>query len=96
MVVGEPGEPTGSCSSHTDRLKLPPGATPGFRPEGGVLPPPVGSVHSWLEAPVQDQICSWVPLAEDLSVASRHLPEAVLTSSPLLAVHCWAPVPLQS
>src|SRR5882757_5300669 len=27
MVVGEPGEPIGNCSDHTDRLKLPPGAT---------------------------------------------------------------------
>ena len=33
MVSGLPGEPTGSCSDQTDRLKLPPGATAGV--EGG-------------------------------------------------------------
>src|SRR3954451_6715391 len=61
---------------------------------GGVVPP--GSVHFWLAVPAQVQICSWLPLAELLSVASRHLPEPVLTSVPLAAVHFWALVPLQS
>jgi hypothetical protein len=93
-VVGEPGLPTGSCNSQTPRSKLPPGATEVFSP----LPPPLpdGVVHSWLEPPVQLHIWSWVPLAEEWPVASRHLPEPVLTSSPLLTVHFWALVPLQS
>jgi len=36
-----------------------------------------------------------VPAAELRPWASRHLPEAVLTNSPLRAVHFCAPVPLQ-
>src|SRR3954452_12389119 len=31
MVVGEPGEPIGSCRDQTDRLKLPPGGKDGSR-----------------------------------------------------------------
>src|SRR4051794_10242476 len=100
MVVGEPGEPTGSCSCQTARLKLPPGATGGSRPGaavvGGGVVPPVGSVQAWLAAPVQDQICSWLPLAELWPVASRHLPDPALTRAPPDEVHCWAAVPLHS
>src|SRR6476469_6166104 len=38
---------------------------------------------------------SWVPLAVLELGSSRHLPEAGLTSVPLVAVHCWLPPPLQ-
>ena len=44
----------------------------------------------------QVQICSRVPLALLLPVASRHLPDPVLTRVPLLKVHFWAAVALQS
>src|SRR3954468_8748896 len=55
----------------------------------GVVPPP-GSVHFWLAPVPQVQICSRLPLAELLPVASRHLPEPVLISVPLApAVHFW-------
>lgn len=64
---------------------------------GGVVPPPVGTVHFWLAPPVHDQICSRVPSAEVLPVTSRHLLAAGLTRSrPAVAVHRWAPEPLQS
>src|SRR6185437_7794698 len=63
---------------------------------GGLVGPPVGTVHFWLAPPVHDQICSGVPSAEDGPVASRHLPDAGLMSWPALTIHCWAPVPLQS
>src|SRR5690242_153684 len=80
-----------------------------FGPKSGVPPvgppvvavgvgdgvPPPGSVHNWFAVPAQLQICSRVPSADDGPVASRHLPDPVLTSSPLLAVHFWALVPLQ-
>ena len=46
--------------------------------------------------PPQVQICNRAPFAVLRSVTSRHLPEPVLTSVPLLAVHFCAPVPLQS
>jgi hypothetical protein len=62
----------------------------------GVEVPP-GSVHFWLAVLPQVQICRRLPLAELLSVASRHLPEPLLTSVlPVPAVHFWAAVPLQS
>lgn len=60
--------------------------------EGGTQP----RVHCWLAPPVQVQICSRVPSADDTPVASRHLPELVLMSCVPLTVHDWAPVPLQS
>src|SRR5918997_1653775 len=62
---------------------------------GAGVPPP-GSVHRWLAVSAQVQICSRVPLAELWPVASRHLPEDVLTRPPPETVHFWAPVPLQS
>jgi hypothetical protein len=60
---------------------------------GGVTLP---MVHCWFAAPVQVQICNWVPFAELWPVASRHLPEPVLTSVPPDGLHFWAFVPLQS
>src|SRR5579859_203756 len=41
IVVGAPGEPTGSCSSQTERSKLPPGAVFGFRGPPPLDPPSV-------------------------------------------------------
>jgi hypothetical protein len=72
----------------------------------GVAADPVGAcrntgqldnVQVWFAAPLQDQICRRVPLAELGPVASRHLPEPVLTRLPLApTVHACAAVPLQS
>src|SRR6185437_8011209 len=72
------------------------GAAPIAGLPGGLVGPPVGTVHRWLAPPVQDQICSGVPSADDGPVASRHLPDGGFTSCPLLTLHCCAPVPLQS
>src|SRR5271155_3903093 len=51
-------------------------------------------VHFWLVPPLQVHRSSWVPLAVLEPGSSRHLPEAGLTSSPLLACHCWLAPPL--
>lgn len=55
-------------------------------PSGRLVKPPGGAyegrVQYWLAAPVQDQICSRVPLAELCPVASRHLPDCALTRVP--------------
>jgi DNA-binding LacI/PurR family transcriptional regulator len=56
---------------------------------------PYGTVHFWLDAPLQLHIWSWVPFVVLPSGSSRHLPEAGLTSAPFSAVHCWLPPPLQ-
>lgn len=54
-------------------------------------------LHCWLGPPLQVQISRRVPLAVPRPVASRHLPEGVLTTVPSgRRLHCWAPVPLQS
>ena len=81
------------------------------RGPAGARPPPVkvtaglflgagfttayGTAHFWLDAPLQLQIWSCVPLVVLPLGSSRHLPEAGLTSAPLLAVHCWLVPPLQ-
>src|SRR5256714_13377936 len=70
------------------------GAVVGGAVVGGGVPP--GRFHCWLAPPVQAQICSGVPSAEDTPVASRHLPDPVFTNWVPLAVHFWALVPLQS
>src|SRR6185312_17349028 len=54
-----------------------------------------GRCHCWLPPPLQAHRSSWVPLAVLEPGSSRHLPEAGLTSWPLLARHCWLAPPLQ-
>jgi hypothetical protein len=73
---------------------LPLGVVVGVGDGVGVVAP--GRVHCWFAPPVQVQICNGVPSAELTPVASRHLPEPVLTSWVPLVVHFWALVPLQS
>jgi len=60
----------------------------------GVVPPDTFQV--WFAPLLHVQICSRVPFAELPPLASRHLPDPVLTSAPLETVHFWAPVALQS
>lgn len=68
---------------------LPPGA--------GSVPSAGGAVHFWLAVPVHVQICSRVPLAELLPVASRHLSAPGLAMSrAAVTVQRWAAEPLQS
>src|SRR5438067_681883 len=47
-----------------------------------------GTRHCWLAAPLQLQICNWVPFEVMELGSSRHLPDAGLTSCPLTACHC--------
>src|SRR6185437_4971765 len=54
-----------------------------------------GTVHFWLDAPLQVHIWSCVPLVVLPLGSSRHLPEVGLTSAPFWDFHCWLPPPLQ-
>src|SRR2546430_2580722 len=61
------------------------------------LPGQAGTVHFWLAAPVQVQICNRVPFALELPVASTHLSDPDPTMSrAAVAAHFWFAVPPQS
>src|SRR5579863_4030893 len=54
-----------------------------------------GGDHCWFDPPLQVHRTSWVPLVVLKFGSSRHLPVAVFSSSPWVAVQTWLVPPLQ-
>jgi nucleotidyltransferase/DNA polymerase involved in DNA repair len=67
----------------------------GVRAEFRKLTADQGTLHCWLEPPLQVHRSSCVPSVVLNAGSSRHLPDTGLTISPLTAIHCWFAPPLQ-